>query len=79
MWTTHEDFKDFIKHNWSLTGFSPQPLLALEIKIRNIRAQLKRWNKEVFGNIHKNIQFLEDAITRLEFKLITGWDQQAFI
>ncbi|XP_041995777.1 uncharacterized protein LOC121745902 [Salvia splendens] len=45
-------------------------LLNLQIKIARVKKTLKKWNKEIFGNIHSNLRGMEEkiAVAQAEFK-----------
>ena len=61
MWITHPSCEKVIKNyrNIEVTG-SPSFKLALKIKL--VRNDLKRWNKEVFGNLQVRKNLLEDEL-----------------
>lgn len=44
-WLSHEGFKELLTASWD-TG------LSTPVALNRLRWQLKKWNKEVFGNIH---------------------------
>ncbi|XP_042019068.1 uncharacterized protein LOC121766902 [Salvia splendens] len=45
-------------------------LLNLQIKLARVKKTLKKWNKEVFGNIHSNLRGMEEkiAMAQADFK-----------
>lgn len=64
MWQLHSDFLAFVKGKWEEIGcISANPLFMLQYKLKILKAHLKVWNKEVFGDVHKD---KEDAIAALE-------------
>ena len=60
-------FLDLVKDSWSLpvTGSSPNcsPISFLLKKLRRLKAELKGWNRRVFGDVHERIR---DAYARVE-------------
>ncbi|XP_042005794.1 uncharacterized protein LOC121754517 [Salvia splendens] len=55
MWVRHEGFGDLVKEDW-MAPTEAEGILNLKIKLARIKSTLKRWNKEVFGNIHSNLK-----------------------
>ncbi|XP_042003908.1 uncharacterized protein LOC121752883 [Salvia splendens] len=69
MWIRHEGFADLVQDVWDEpTGAGG--LINLEIKLARIKKAFKRWNKEIFGNIHSNLKSMEDkiAMAQAEFE-----------
>ncbi|XP_042023084.1 uncharacterized protein LOC121770420 [Salvia splendens] len=63
MWVRHEGFKSLIQDVWEEpTGASG--LLNLQIKLARSKKALKAWNREVFSNIHSNLQEMEVRIAQ---------------
>ena len=54
MWTRHEGFLELVREAWDQPS-GAHGLLGLQIKLAKVKKTLKRWNREVFGNIHANI------------------------
>lgn len=58
MWTRHHKFLDEIRMLWNVdTGF--HGMNNLQIKLGRVKKGLKRWNKEVFGNIFVRLKMAE--------------------
>ncbi|XP_017981035.1 PREDICTED: uncharacterized protein LOC108663048 [Theobroma cacao] len=64
-WVLHHGFKKFLEQNWtsSIVGFRLQ---AFWVKQRCLKQALKRWNKEVFGDIFHNLKVAEQRAADCE-------------
>ncbi|KAF6138859.1 hypothetical protein GIB67_018590 [Kingdonia uniflora] len=49
-------------------------LTSFAYKCKKMRASIRNWNRNVFGNVQQNIHKLQDRITKLDFILQAGWD-----
>jgi len=49
----------------------------LQIRLRHIKAKLRIWNQEVFGNIFEDKQDLEDQMTLIHNNWIKGGISQS--
>ncbi|XP_042051498.1 uncharacterized protein LOC121796783 [Salvia splendens] len=69
MWVRHEGFADLVQTDW-MAPTEAGGLLNLKIKLTRVKKTLKRWNKEVFGNIHANLKTCEEniAVAQSEFE-----------
>ncbi|KAL8557753.1 hypothetical protein ACS0TY_005021 [Phlomoides rotata] len=54
-WVKHPKFKDFFESKWSSYQVHGWTAFRLKEKLKCLRNDLKVWNKEVFGEIDKNI------------------------
>jgi hypothetical protein len=61
MWSLHPDCSDLISDCWN-TLVVGCPMVILSQKLKNLKAKLKVWNKEKFGNVH-------DLVSNAELKL----------
>ncbi|XP_041995763.1 uncharacterized protein LOC121745889 [Salvia splendens] len=65
MWVRHDGFLQLVQDIWAQpTGASG--LLNLQTKLARSKKALKAWNKEVFGNIHANLQAMEEGIAQAQ-------------
>ncbi|KAL1551887.1 hypothetical protein AAHA92_19675 [Salvia divinorum] len=65
MWTRHHTFKEEIARAWTAdTGFLG--MLNLQFKLSRIKSFLKRWHRDVFGNIFEKLREAEEAVTRAQ-------------
>jgi hypothetical protein len=51
MWPKEEGFVDKVKSWWSSFSFMGSPSFILAKKLRALKGEIKRWNREVFGNV----------------------------
>lgn len=58
-WLLHEGFKELLQHSWNSTLTTPEALNGL-------RVRLKRWNREVFGDINKRKELLVNEIKSVQ-------------
>ncbi|KAI3472963.1 hypothetical protein Pfo_029210 [Paulownia fortunei] len=65
MWTRHRLFLDDIKSSWQPPTGSTG-MINLQQKLYRLKHFLKRWNKEVFGNIFDNIRKAEQEVAGKE-------------
>ncbi|KAL0410606.1 UNVERIFIED_CONTAM: hypothetical protein Slati_3650300 [Sesamum latifolium] len=67
MWFRHPNFMTVVQDSWnqpsSLTG-----MLWLAEKLRRLKACLKQWNKEIFGNIFDQLSQAEESVRQAERK-----------
>ena len=68
MWCEHEGFLDLIAANWS-GHFYENSMSNCFIKLKYLKAHMKIWNKEVFGNLFENIKEQEQKIKWSEMQL----------
>ncbi|MQM14096.1 hypothetical protein Taro_047025 [Colocasia esculenta] len=48
------------------TGWHYNPLVTLQMKLKAVRATLRTWNKETFGNINDNLAFHEEQAKAMQ-------------
>ncbi|XP_043689263.1 uncharacterized protein LOC122640174 [Telopea speciosissima] len=65
MWLLHPGFIDFVKGIWE-EPVAGSPLLVLFLKLKRLRGTLRKWNREVFGNVHQQVKDAEDCVCRIE-------------
>jgi hypothetical protein len=51
MWLKEEGFVDKVRAWWSSFSFMGSPSFILAKKLRALKGEIKRWNREVFGNV----------------------------
>jgi len=62
-WFSHPEFLPKIEQWWNEPlGIRGTKMLILQAKLKHIRARLKSWNQEVFGNIFKEKKKMEDLV-----------------
>jgi hypothetical protein len=69
MWLKDEGFVDKVKSWWSSFSFMGSPSFILAKKLRALKGEIKKWNREVFGNVGaRNKAWAEEleSLDRLE-------------
>lgn len=61
-WLTHDSFKDLLRNSWNHEISTPQALKRLSEK-------LKRWNRDVFGNVYKCKDELLEKVKQVQDQL----------
>lgn len=55
-----------MKKSWEEVGVSGWAGFMIQTKVRNLRMALKRWNAEVFGNVHLALKTVEEKLHSLD-------------
>jgi len=66
VWQSDNRFKEFIRTKWSSYEVLRGGLFVFKEKFKKLKADLKVWNKEVFGNILKVGVELQKRISELD-------------
>ncbi|XP_058071209.1 uncharacterized protein LOC131220275 [Magnolia sinica] len=69
MWTTHDDFLATVKNSWD-NDIVAMPMFKFFIKMKNLKAVLRSWNRNSFGDISKKVQEAENETARAEVSLL---------
>jgi hypothetical protein len=64
-WTTHEDCARVVREVWSKEVYGA-PMFCLQQKLKRLKAELRKWNKQVFGNIDSNVKLAIDEVSRIQ-------------
>jgi hypothetical protein len=65
-WTRLEGFGDAVASSWANPSSAPDPLRCLDLKLRRLAKDLKRWSAQKVGNIRDQILVANEVIFRLE-------------
>lgn len=68
MWSYHEDCSNFVKTVWSLQTFG-SPMQILSQKLKRLKEELKVWNKNIFGDIHKQVKKSVDKLDQIQYSI----------
>ena len=68
MWLKEEGFKDLLKRWWQRLSFNGSFSFILAEKFKALKAILKSWNKDVFGQVGVNKKLALDKVNL--------WDSQ---
>eukprot|EP00253_Pinus_taeda_P031502 PITA_31502 len=77
-WLTHPTFKDFIKNTWA--SFIPpegSKMYQLQQKLRFLKGNIKRWNRETFGNIFDAQKELHKELKDIHQEVINSGHTEA--
>jgi hypothetical protein len=66
MWLKEEGFVDKVYSWWSLFSFTGSPSFILAKKLRALKGKIKRWNREVFGNVGARNKALAEELELLD-------------
>jgi hypothetical protein len=59
MWLKSDGFVEQVQHWWGSYDFQGPPSYVLANKLKALKADLKKWNAEVFGDVGKKKELLE--------------------
>ncbi|KAG6487219.1 hypothetical protein ZIOFF_055804 [Zingiber officinale] len=65
MWIKHHNFLITVRLNWMLPYYG-NGLQKLQLKFKRLKAHLKWWNADVFGNVHENVMKVEEQFASAE-------------
>ena len=61
MWLRHEDFTGNVRQWWESYDFQGSPSFVLASKLKMLKEDIKKWNKESFGNVHiKKLELMNE-------------------
>lgn len=67
-WINHPDFMDFVSAHWR-DEVHENPMVNVQLKLKNLRHLLKAWNWEVFRDFNQKICDLMQRIEAMEAAL----------
>lgn len=57
-WLMHRGFEDMVKKMWGSVEVEGWAAFVLKEKLKNLKVQLARWNKDEFGHLDTKIESL---------------------
>lgn len=66
IWTSHPNFLEFVESRWSTYAVEGWAGFVLKEKLKLLRADLKTWNSEVFGDIDTSINLKKTRIGEID-------------
>ncbi|KAK1298314.1 hypothetical protein QJS10_CPB14g00920 [Acorus calamus] len=78
MWFSHPTFTEVVENAW-LTEVEGTPQYRLAKKLQLVKLALKKWNIEVFGDIHHKLKRGRDLLARIQNLLHNSPLDQALI
>lgn len=55
MWISHSSFLQVVRQEWDLAQGHPNAMVNLSNKLKAVKNVLKKWNKDVFGDVVQNV------------------------
>ncbi|XP_027156807.1 uncharacterized protein LOC113757945 [Coffea eugenioides] len=71
VWRSHAEFQSVVRQAWEVEG-EGRPIKVLLMKLKTVKQELRKWNKEVFGNIFDRVREHEEKVLALECSLEEG-------
>ncbi|XP_043697190.1 uncharacterized protein LOC122647970 [Telopea speciosissima] len=69
-WTHHKDYDEVVKRGWlKAINVNLNPFLRFAAKLKNVKSELKCWNKESIGDVFKNVKDAEHDLGRIQYDL----------
>ncbi|XP_071901456.1 uncharacterized protein [Coffea arabica] len=68
MWAKHPTFRDTVRLSWEqpAQGYG---MFAFSFKLKRLKQDLRRWNKDTFGDVFKNLAAAEERVRECEVQL----------
>ncbi|XP_060183224.1 uncharacterized protein LOC132613196 [Lycium barbarum] len=60
-WVGHDNFLDFVKHQWE-TALTDDVFLSFKLKMKKLKIALSTWSKNTFGDIFKQLVIREEIV-----------------
>jgi hypothetical protein len=65
-WLSHPNFQELTRHWWSTAETQRgTKMYFFQQKLKHFKQQVRKWNKEVFGNIFQERKILEQKLENL--------------
>ncbi|KAL7260348.1 hypothetical protein ACSBR1_006087 [Camellia fascicularis] len=61
-WASHPNFLRVVKEAWSICALQGWAGYKVSLKFKEVKASLKQWNKEEFGNLNDKLSLIEDQL-----------------
>ncbi|XP_068472346.1 uncharacterized protein [Phaseolus vulgaris] len=68
VWHKDSTFKDFVRTKWASYDVQGRGIFIFKEKLKKLKADLKVWNKEVFGDVNLASEELQKRINVLDIK-----------
>lgn len=65
-WTFHQNFEELVTLSWSKPVLSSCPMVSFQLKLKQLKSDLKTWNKEVFGNIQEMVSKATEELLSIQ-------------
>ena len=76
-WLEHKDFNDLVNQWWQELVPPPRTVMyRFQQKLRTLKAKIRTWNREEFGNIFEDKKRLLSKLDLINRKgMEEGWDE----
>ncbi|GAU50480.1 hypothetical protein TSUD_409650 [Trifolium subterraneum] len=71
MWSLHEGCHAVIADSWKENVIGC-PMFILSTKLKRLKEKLRRWNKDIFGNVHSYVNEAEQDLSNIQAQLQTS-------
>ncbi|XP_039682998.1 uncharacterized protein [Medicago truncatula] len=69
-WTSHVDCRNLVTEVWS-KEVRGRGMLRLQAKLRNVKNSFKAWNRNVFGDVDRQVRLAVDEVNRIQLLIDT--------
>ncbi|XP_057774811.1 uncharacterized protein LOC130993790 [Salvia miltiorrhiza] len=69
MWVLHPTFLDMVSDSWSAQTTASFPIVNVMLKLKNLRACFRVWNREVFGNVDSSVRRLQNQLMDVQKRI----------
>jgi exonuclease III len=70
-WLSHPNFQELARHWWSIAETQRRTkMYCFQQKLKHFKQQVRKWNKEIFGNIFQERKTLEQKLENLQGQFI---------
>lgn len=67
-WINHEEFMSFVENIWKIVNVEGKTAFMLKDKLKVLRENLRRWNKEIFGHLNLKVDEAIKDLNALYFE-----------
>lgn len=70
VWTSHVECRNLVTEVWS-KEVRGRGMLRLQAKLRNVKNSFKAWNRNVFGDVDRQVRLAVDEVNRIQLLIDT--------
>ena len=71
MWGTHEGFLPLVREAWN-QNVDGSPMVKVSRKLQILKSMLRKWNIDIFGQVHLELANVEARMVKVEDMLRIG-------
>ena len=68
-WSLHPTFEEVVANSWSKPVHASCPMVSIQLKLKQLKYDLKVWNTDVFGNIHVKVKEANDQLQKIQMDI----------